>query len=151
MSGNSPYKTIKSYCEKEKKNKIIERILFHKFEEELNELIDSYREGNDGSLPSSQTKHGYISTLLSSTNLAKNIRLADEELEAIFKDKIDKYKKNISKTNFWKSVWASIVASFIFIILLIAIFSVAENQVKGLFHIEGNEKTSQLEKDKTNQ
>lgn len=135
MSGNSPYEIVKLYCEKEKKNKIIERILYHKFEEELNELISNFKDINESTPPSSQVRNGYTTTLLSTTNLAKNTRLAEEELEDIFKGKIDAYKKKVGRVSFWKSVWAGIVASFIFTVLLIVIFAVAENQIKSLLKL----------------
>jgi hypothetical protein len=146
MNGNSPYQQIYQYCQKEKKDKIIERILYHKYTEELTELIDSYKKDNSDKEPTKDTIEGYTATLLSKNNLSKNVRLAEEELDDVLDVKIKKIKKEIGRVNFWKSVWASVLASFIFVLLLIAFFLVAENQVKSLFHIDanGNSKTEQL-------
>lgn len=146
MNGNSPYQLIYEYCQNEKKDKIIERILYHKYTEELTELIDSYKNDNNAKEPTNDTIEGYTATLLSKNNLSKNVRLAEEELDDVLDVKIKKIKKEIGRINFWKSVWASVLASFIFILLMIAFFLVAENQVKSLFHIDtnGNTKTEQL-------
>ena len=134
MNGKSPYIIIAEFCEREKIDKIIERILYHKYNEELTELINSYKTDNHAQDPLPDTIDGFSATLLSEINLRKNIRLAEEELEEIFKDKIKKVKRSISNTDFWKSVLASIVASFIFIIILILMYVVAENQVKSLIN-----------------
>jgi hypothetical protein len=151
MNGKSPYQLISEYCQKEKKDKIIERILYHKYTEELTELIDSYKKDNDDKEPPADTTNGYTATLLSKINLSKNVRLAEEELEDVLEEKTKKIKSEIGRINFWKSVWASVIASFIFILLLIAIFKVAENQVKSLFSNDsgGQKQTEQV--DSTNE
>jgi hypothetical protein len=143
MNGKSPFVIIREYCSKEKTSKLIERILFHKFEEELNELLESYRKDHNGQDPSQDTINGYISTLLSETNLSKNIKLAEEEIREELEDEINKIKKKIGNINFWKSVGASILGSFFFTILLIIIFFIAENQVKSLLHIDNAINTTQ--------
>ena len=152
MNGKSPYQQITGFCQKEKKDKIIERILYHKFMEELTELKDSFKKDNADNEPPNETLNGYVATLLSANNLTKNIRLAEEELEDALKDKIVKIRRSIGRSNFWKSVLSSVIGSFIFILLLIAIFIVAENQVKSLFGIDGagKTKTEQIQSDNSN-
>lgn len=152
MNGKSPYQQIDEFCQKEKKDKIIERILYHKFMEELTELKDSYKKDNADNEPPNETLNGYVATLLSANNLTKNIRLAEEELEDALKDKIVKIRRSIGRANFGKSVLSSVIGSFIFILLLIAIFFVAENQVKSLFGIDGvgKTKTEQIQSDNSN-
>ena len=148
MPSKSPFCIISEFCSREKKAKTIERILFHNFNEELNELIESYRKANDNQEPSSETVDGFKVTLLSETNLKKNIRMAEEELEDVLESKIKKMKRKFINTNFWHSVFASVLASFIFVILLILVYIVAENQVRSM--LESKPKTESVQQENSN-
>lgn len=140
MNVNNPFQTIKDFCRGEKLNITIERILYHKYQQEINELIQSYKDENNGNKPSDDTIQGFKQTLLSENTLSTNVRLADEEIEDILKDKITAEKRKIGRINFWKSVLSSVVGSFFFVLLLILIFIVAENQVRGLLGTDLNQR-----------
>ena len=139
---------ITDFCEKVNVQKTIERILYHKYQEDMNELVQSYRDENNNEEPPQDTIVGFKQSLLSENTLSSNLRLAEEEIESILKEEIKAEKKKMGRVKFWISVGASVVGSFIFIGILIITFAVANNQIKNLLGVESygdQDRTTEIE------
>ena len=129
MSTESPFEHIKKFCRDRNLVKLHERILFHKFNEDFYDLIASY-ETSENKAPSADIVKGFESTLLSDNTLSTNIRLADEEIDEHIEKEIKKVERKYSFGNFSLSVFASLLASFLFAIILVLIFTVAQSQIR---------------------
>lgn len=120
---------ISKFCEDNKLSKLHQRILLHKYYEDYYILIEDYRK-KENSNPSTDTIKGFNSTLLNEMTLKTNISLANDEIKNYTEKEIAKVKKNQFIKSFWFSVLSSIIGSFLFAILLLIIFTLAQNQVK---------------------
>lgn len=67
--------------------------------------------------------------LLSDDTLNNSVTSAKNYFSRIENDYLDKFKKTVDRVDFWKSVWASIVANFFYSILLLIAFFVTKDQV----------------------
>lgn len=123
------FETIKSFCKNNNYSKIQERILLHKYYEDLYILIDDYK-SKEGSNPSVEIIKGFNSTLLNDMTLKTNIKLADDEIKNYTEKEIRKFERKQTFKDFSYSTLASIIGSIIFSILLIILFTIAHSQVK---------------------
>lgn len=125
----SPFDYIKDFCKTRNLSKLHERILYHKFQEDFTQFIEDYCK-KEGMKPNQDTIKGFESILLSENTLSTNIKLAEDELNEYLNKEISTIKKGQSFKEFGFSVLASVVASFVFTILLIMIFSMGQSQIK---------------------
>ena len=125
----TPYEIIKDYCENKSLSKLYERILFHKYTEEYNNLIIDYKESEKHE-PTLDTLKGFESTLLSDNSLSTSVRIAEDDLKEYTKKEVNKALRKYSFKEFCFSTLASIIASILFSLLLIFLFTVASKQIK---------------------
>ena len=126
---DNAFAAISKFCEDNKLSKLHQRILLHKYYEDYYILIEDYRK-KENSNPSADTIKGFNSTLLNEMTLKTNVSLANDEIRNYTEKEIAKVKKHQSIKSFWLSVLSSIIGSFLFAILLLIIFTLAQNQVK---------------------
>lgn len=129
MSNLTPFEQIKKFCKDKNLSKLQERIMFHKYTEDYNELISNHIEA-EGIEPPDDTLKGFRNTLLSESTLSTNSKLSEDEIKENLKTEIRKAEKKYSRTSFWSSVGAGILASTLFTIMLIVVISLAQSQVK---------------------
>lgn len=125
----TPFKQIKKYCIDKGLSKMHERFLYHKYVEDLDDLIERYR-ASQGKEPSKDIKEGYVSTLTSHSTLSTNVILADDEIKKITKKEAEKAKMKVSIFTFSMDVVSGVVASIVFSVLLIVVFTLAQSQIK---------------------
>lgn len=123
------YEKIKKYCESAQLDKFYEIFLYHKFEEDYYNQILEYKKNNNNQEPDSSTKQGYESTLLSDSTLSTNIMLANSEKERIISKEIKKVKRKTTGIAFLFNVLAGILASVIFTIMIVVLFTLGQNQI----------------------
>lgn len=146
---DNAFVAISKFCEDNKLSKLHQRILLHKYYEDYYLLIEDYCK-KENSNPSADTIKGFNSTLLNEMTLKTNISLANDEIRNYTEKEIAKVKKNQSIKSFWFSVLSSIIGSFLFTILLLIIFTLAQNQVKSWINdLYNNDK--QIEQTITNE
>ncbi len=126
----TPYDRINEFCESRSASKLQERILLYKYYKDYQEIADNYRKANNVE-PTDQLKLGWENAFLSDTALDGNMRLAQEEIKEELSNQINKYKRSVSLKNFCMNVLSGIIASFLFAWLLVAILSLAQDQVRG--------------------
>ncbi|MFK9118470.1 hypothetical protein ACJEBK_16520 [Peribacillus frigoritolerans] len=125
----TPFEQIRKFCTDKNLSKMHERFLYHKYVEDLTSLIDSYHPLH-GKEPSDEVKEGFKGTLISENTLSTNVRLADDEFKELTNKEIVKVKKKASFLAFSVDVVSGVVASFVFTLLLILIFSLGQSQFK---------------------
>ena len=131
------YEKTEKFCTDNKLPKLYKKLIYYKYVEEMKGLVDSYK-NKESSEPNSDILTGFDSSCLSDERLRTNQKLVDDELKEFTSLEVNKLKKNQSTKEFWMSVWAGILASFIFVILAIAIYKVGENQFNSWFGSNGN-------------
>lgn len=129
LMSNSPYNLIGGFCRSRDLNKLYQRILFHRFHEEYQKLIDNYKE-REKKDPSDEVKKEYENLLLNENTLTTNVKLATEEINEQIKEQIKKIEHGQSWSNFWTSVLAGVVGSIIFTLLIMISFTLGHNQIK---------------------
>jgi hypothetical protein len=77
--------------------------------------------------------------LLSDDTLNNSVTSAKNYFSRIENDYLDKFKKSVDRVDFWKSVWASVVASFFYSILLLFAFFVSKDQISSWVNSIENE------------
>lgn len=128
-NSKTPLEHIRNYCLSEKKTKIIEKIVYHKYNQDLSDLISSYLK-NENKDASAEIIEGFKTTLISNNTLSTNIRLAEEEINDIVENKVRLLEKKYKRNDFFRAIIINILSSFIFTLLIILIAIVAENQIK---------------------
>jgi hypothetical protein len=139
---------INNFCQTNTISKVYERMLFHKYHEDLYVLIEDFIK-TEKSEPSDDIVRGFKSTLCNEMTLRTNIRLAEDEIKNHTKKELKKFERKQTSSAFWFSTFSSVVASFIFSILLLLIFTVAHSQVKSWLNDLNSDNSSKTEKVET--
>ncbi|MBF4692022.1 hypothetical protein [Fusibacter ferrireducens] len=126
------YNKIEEYCKENNHPAIYKKLLFYKYTEEMKSLIDSYKTKNSIN-PNSDILTGFDNSCLSDDRLHSDIKLIKEELYEFTSFEVKKFTQKQSIKAFGISVGASVLASFIFVILAIGIYKVGENQFNSWF------------------
>jgi ABC-type microcin C transport system permease subunit YejB len=141
MFDATPFAKISEFCLDKNLDKIYEKMLHSKFVEEYNDL----RKQPDGSNISQAQEQTLINILLSTGSLIKNLDIVKSELDNIIKEKTKwvELRYKIKNTGFI-ILW-NIVSSFLFTLLLIIFFAVAENQIRSMVqrYLQPNNNLSQ--------
>lgn len=131
MTNKTPYEIIKEYCTHNKNNdKLVEKILLHTFYEEYDELVKAEKENR--SELSKEEINGFRNSLLSKINLKKNEEIAKSEIESCVETKTRMIVVQNKVKNALSIIGLNIASSIIFILMLILLFSLAENQIRPL-------------------
>ncbi len=136
----SAFEIIHKYCKDNNYSPIFYKLLYSKYTEEMSSLISSHKEKHRES-PNSDVISGFESSCLNEGRLSNYYKLAKEEINEITNDEVKKAVRRQSAIDFWKSVAASVLASFIFVLLVIGFYAVEQDQIKTW--IDGN-KTEQI-------
>lgn len=123
------FEIVKKFCDDKNCSKLTERIIFHKFMEDYNNLIISFK-NNEKQEPSADILRGFESTLLSASNLSTYVKLANEELKENLKKELDGNMIKHNFMDFMLSILSSFIASVLFTLLLVWLFSAAQSQIK---------------------
>ena len=126
---STPYERIKTFCETKELSKLQQSILLNKFYENYNAMIDEYKKST-GKNPDQNMLEAYETALLSDTNIQNNIKLVNEEIENVFKDKLRTFKRTTSLKEFSISVLSGVIGSFIFALLILLLLKLGQNQIK---------------------
>lgn len=126
---STPYERIKTFCETKELSKLQQSILLNKFYENYNAMIDEYKKRQDKD-PDQNMLEAYETALLSDTNIQNNIKLVNEEIENVFKDRLKSFKRRTSFKEFSISVLSGVIGSFIFTLLLVLLLQLGQNQIK---------------------
>jgi hypothetical protein len=121
------YDKINDYCISNKLPKIYRKLLYYKYVEEMKGLIESYKTKNAND-PNNDILTGFDDSCLSDERLSNNVKLVADEIKDVTDSEVKKFKKRQSRKEFWLSVWASVLASFIFVISAITVYKVGEDQ-----------------------
>lgn len=125
---DNAFNTINEFCKKNKHPHIYNRILLHKYYEDFYKIVEDHKK-RENKNPSEDTIQGFQSTLLNEMTLQSNIKLATEEIQGYTKKEIDSHKLKISFKEFGFNVFAGVVASILFTLLLILFFYLGKNQI----------------------
>ena len=127
MNGKTELEVVTEYCNSNGKSSVVGSIAFSIYQQQLEELIaDSQNNGeglSDNEISTMRT------TLLSQNSLSAHVRLAEDQLAEQTRSAIKPLLKKEGFKNFLVSVGASVIASFLYSILLIIIFVVAQEQI----------------------
>ena len=88
--------------------------------------------------------------LLSDDTLNNSVTSAKNYFSRIENDYLDKFKKTVDRVDFWRSVWASVVASFFYSILLLFAFFVSKDQISSWVNSLDREASYQSEQTPNN-
>lgn len=125
------YDTINEYCTTKYKGILVQAekdYVLRKFLDSYYEAIQKF-ESDNGRKPSGTDEQTIISSLLNESTLLSYTESAKAYYEK-FKYSIElEFEKKQKNNNFWGNVWNSIVANFIYSILLIIVFYVAKDQI----------------------
>lgn len=149
---NTPYITIRDFCKKRSTESLYERILLHKFYKDFYELVDEQKHKYPDKEPSDADKDAFQKTLLSENSLLGNLRAAEDEIAQALNVKTKKIEKFYARKSFWGGVWASMVASFLFTVVLVLFLTFAQKQVLDWFEAiyKNNKKIEQQITDNKN-
>ena len=125
------YDIIKYFCKNRETSSVDEKILLHKF---YTEYFDTLEEQEASKMKISVSEiAGYVKILLSETNLNKNLKIAESEIEDLISDKIKKIEIKYKFKNVVLTIVVNIVSSFLYTFLLIMLLAAARNQIKSIF------------------
>jgi hypothetical protein len=119
---------IHDFCKNRKTSSVDEKILLHMFYTEYFELLEK-QETSKGEI-SEQEMAGYEKSLLSETNLMKNMRIAESERENLISEKINKIEVKYKFKNIGLTILLNVVSSLLSIFVLMLILAAARNQIK---------------------
>lgn len=127
MSIQSDRQVVQEYCRKNNKSAVITALTYSVFQKQFEELIEDNTD--EEGAPSKTKIDAMRMTLLSDASLNAHLRVAEEMQLSETQDVLQPFMRKESIKNFWHSVSASVVASFIYSVLLIVIFIVAQEQI----------------------
>lgn len=129
MSDKTPLEVIREFCIKNNQDIFHEKLLLYNYYDEFSIAVSKYTKKKELTNEKIDTIY---STLLDENSLRKNLKLIDSELNDFENTIVTKIEKKYKKISFGLNVLASIIASFVFTLILIGLLAVAENQVKGI-------------------
>lgn len=125
----SELKTINKFCDSEKLDYFYRYYLYHKFNSDLEEQIANHKKISK-SEPSEETISTIKSTLISNSTLSTNVKLAVEQRKRILDKEIKQYRLRQNIKVFSLNVLSGVLASILFTLLIVVVFTLGENQIK---------------------
>lgn len=125
------YEKINDYCTSKYKGILVQAerdYVLRKFLDSYYEALDKYKENNGVEADNSQ-KQTIVSSLLNDSTLLSYIDSAKSYYEKFTNNLESEFKKTQDKPIFWKNVGISVLANFIYSIILIVVFFVAKDQI----------------------
>jgi hypothetical protein len=123
----SPFIIIHNFCSNNDhlENPLLEKILLHTYYKEYYEMKERH-EAETAPLD----EHTIKLSLLSDTNLEKNIEIALSQIDNEVKKKTMKIERRYKNKNGFVVIGLNLLSSFIFAFLLIGLFFLMENEIK---------------------
>lgn len=125
----SELKTINKFCDSEKLDSFYKYYLYYKFNSDLEEQIANHKKISK-SEPSEETISTIKSTLISNSTLSTNVKLAVEQRKRILDKEIKQYRSGQNIKVFSLNVLSGVLASILFTLLIVVVFTLGENQIK---------------------
>jgi len=123
MNNKHPFDIIDEFCQHQHESFIVRDIAYAIYEDKLQTVINDKIKA--GYAPSESEINTMRETLLHEKNIYVHVQIA--------KDRLDEEKKVNSRTlgikEFLHAVLASIVANFLFTVIIIVVFMVAQNKI----------------------
>jgi hypothetical protein len=119
MSTKNAYETIHAFCEPQHIDPVYEKILLHTYYKEYDEIIKS-RDSSKGAILEDES-NAYKDTLLSNTNLAKNLSIAKAEIENIVVERTKRIEKRQKFRDFGANVGIGILSNILFTIMALPV------------------------------
>lgn len=126
------YEYIIDYCVKEYKEVLSpfeHNYVLRKFLESYYSAINKYKEQNNGQEPSSADEKTILSSLMNENTMNSFIDSAKSYYNEYTTSIYNEYQKKANKSSFLLSIGTSVLANFIYSIILVIVFIVAKDQI----------------------
>ncbi len=127
MNDKTELQTVQEYCQQRSKSSVVTSLAYSIYQQQLEELVTENTNGN--AAPTDAEISTMKTTLLSQNSLSAHVRFAEEMLSTEVDKAITPHINKEGSKTFWTSVGGSIVANFIYSILMILLFVVAQDQI----------------------
>ncbi|MEV8190547.1 MULTISPECIES: hypothetical protein [Bacteria] len=125
----STFDAISKYCIDNDKDFPVRNQAFAIYAQKLKDAIQNHIDKNNGRITPAQ--ESTIHSMMESEAEIRGYVLAAEQIIADLKESaIKPYKSGFSWKDFWVSVGASVLGAFLYSVLLLVLFIVAEEQIK---------------------
>ena len=103
--------------------------VLRKFLDSYYEALKSFEENNPGKKPTEIEEQTIMSSLMNDNTMNSFIDSA-KSFYADYRASVEnEYQRKLEKPIFWKNVWTSVIANFIYSAILIVVFLIAKDQI----------------------